>query len=90
MRSLWVHENISAGNLKENSRLHEAWLDLEAFCIKNSASAFHSRWMENYVSERTSQSSVLIPITVDTELFHFNYQDRISLRSELGWENEKY
>ena len=40
-------------------------------------------------SERTSQSSVLIPITVDTELFHFNYQDRISLRSELGWENEK-
>ena len=90
LRSLWVHENISAGNLKENSRLHEAWLDLEAFCIKNSASSLSvSRWMENYVSERTSQSSVLIPITVDTELFHFNYQDRISLRSELGWENEK-
>jgi glycosyltransferase involved in cell wall biosynthesis len=90
MRSLWVLENISTGNIKNNTLVHKYWSYIESQCIKNSVvSTAVSKWMIDYLSLKVHSSNLrLIPIGVDTSNFFYDIKLAKQLRRELEIENE--
>lgn len=90
MRSLWVLENLSAGNLKSNSKLTNRWLELERTCISSSRFCVGvSKAMGNYVSNIHEEVDFeLIPISVALDKFKFNQYSRKQIRVNQGWEKE--
>jgi glycosyltransferase involved in cell wall biosynthesis len=90
MRSLWVLENISAGNIKNDSLDHRCWSYIERYCLKNSVvSTVVSQWMIEYLSSIVASSDYrLIPIGVDTSNFFYNKNSAEPLKLKLGIGNE--
>ena len=90
MRSLWVLENISAGNLVADSLVTKHWVHIERQCLERSVySTAVSKWMVDYsISKVPSANIQLIPIGVDTSKFFYNIQSRKHLRDKLGLANE--
>ncbi len=88
MRSLWVLENISAGNLKPETNLTRAWFELEKTCI--SLSSFNvgvSAAMGDYVSKISAEVKFkLIPISVVANNFQFDTDMREKIRTANGWQ----
>lgn len=88
MRSLWILENISAGNLKPETKLAEAWFELERVCV--SLSAFNvgvSAAMGDYVSKISADANFkLIPISVVANYFQFDADMREKIRTDNGWQ----
>jgi glycosyltransferase involved in cell wall biosynthesis len=89
MRSLWVLENISAGNLDQMSSVCRLWFKLEKQCLLRSfASVGVSPAMGQYASDISENINFhLIPISVAIEKFQFDMNHRVRLRSQLGWDN---
>lgn len=87
-RSLWVLENISAGNLVENSSAHRFWLKAEEFCEeKSDVVTIVSPQMGDYFRSRASCKAIkLIPISYQAHIFHYSMLERARLRAKLGWE----
>lgn len=90
MRSLWVLENISAGNIKKHSLVHKCWSYIESYCLKKSVvSTVVSQWMIEYLSSLVTSSNYrLIPIGVDTSKFFYNMNSAEYLKLKLGIDNE--
>lgn len=90
MRSLWVLENISAGNIKNDSLVHRCWSYIESYCLKKSVvSAVVSQWMIEHLSSIvTSTDYRLIPIGVDTSKFFYNMNSAEHLKLKLEIDNE--
>ena len=88
MRSLWVLENISAGNLKPGTKLSHAWFELEKTCV--SLSSFNvgvSAAMGDYVSKISATANFkLIPISVVANYFQFDTDMREKIRTANGWQ----
>ena len=89
MRSLWVLENISAGNLDRDSSVCRLWFELEEECLRRSfASVGVSPAMGSYVSDIYENSNFhSIPISVALDKFRFDPAHRTRLRSKFGWNN---
>ena len=90
MRSLWVSESLSIGDLIENSRSHKYWLDLKKNCLqKATLSTGVSKAMIDYVKLIAPGKRLdLIPISVDFEKFKFNNQERLAKRKILSWSDD--
>lgn len=90
MRSLWVLENISTGNIKNNTLVHKYWSYIESQCINNSViSTVVSKWMIDYLNPKPHSSDLrLIPIGVDTSNFFYDAKMAVQLRQELEIDNE--
>lgn len=88
MRSLWILENISSGELKLNSKSYFYWNKIEIDCLRKATfSTCVSKSMMEYVMKicpisRTS----LIPISVNDNVFRFNLEERINNRKKLNWD----
>lgn len=89
MRSLWVLENISSGEIRLNSKSHFYWKKNEINCIEGSSvSTCVSQSMLEYVRNISiSSKSELIPISVNADLFGFDSHNRDINRSILKWED---
>ncbi len=87
LRSLWLLENISTGEIKANSKSYDYWKQIEIDCIKKSAaSTCVSIGMVEYVKNISSiANATLIPISVNEKYFNFNKDNRIKNRKILNW-----
>jgi glycosyltransferase involved in cell wall biosynthesis len=87
LRSLWLLENISTGEIKLNSKSYDYWKQIEIDCIKKSAaSTCVSIGMVEYVNNIIPNSKTyLIPISVNEKYFNFNQKNRIKNRDILDW-----
>lgn len=87
MRSLWVLENISAGNLKTDTLLCSLWFELEKQCLRGScANVGVSPAMGKYVAKISRNVDFcLIPISVAAEKFRFDQSLRNQIRFDHGW-----
>jgi glycosyltransferase involved in cell wall biosynthesis len=87
LRSLWLLENISTGEIKLNSKSYDYWKQIEIDCIKKSAaSTCVSIGMVEYVKNISSiANATLIPISVNEKYFNFNKDNRIKNRKILNW-----
>lgn len=90
MRSLWVLENISAGNIKSNSFAHKGWNYIESYCLKNSViSTAVSKWMIDYLRPGARDLDFrLISIGVDMNKFFYNFNLAKQLRRKLNVNNK--
>lgn len=89
MRSLWVLENISTGDIIMNSKSHFYWKNIEINCIKRSfVSTCVSQSMLEYVKNISNTSkSKLIPISVNANFFGHNLHNRSINRTKLEWDD---
>ena len=87
LRSLWLLENISTGEIKLNSKSYNYWKQIEIDCInKSAASTCVSSDMVEYVKKISSIAKAsLIPISVNEKYFNFNKDNRIKNRKILDW-----
>jgi glycosyltransferase involved in cell wall biosynthesis len=87
LRSLWLLENISTGEIKLNSKSYNYWKQIEIDCInKSAASTCVSIGMVEYVKNISSiANATLIPISVNEKYFNFNKDNRIKNRKILDW-----
>ena len=90
MRSLWVLENISAGNLISDSKLTNRWFELERKSILCSRFCVGvSKAMGDYVQRIHQEVDFkLIPISVNFDKFKFDEHSRKQIRVKQGWEKE--
>lgn len=90
MRSLWVSESLSIGDLIENSRSHKYWLDLKKNCLqKATVSTGVSKGMIDHAKLIVPGKRLdLIPISVDLEKFKFNNPERLAKRKILSWPDD--
>ena len=88
-RSLWVLENISMGNLKENSDSHRYWLEMEKSCVTESSEiTVVSTGMADYYQQAYGKRSIrLVPIAYSGKIFRYSQDGRIRFRDALGWGN---
>jgi hypothetical protein len=89
LRSLWVLENISTGEIKLDSLSHYYWKNAEKECISRATvSTCVSKGMVEYVNDIYPYSNTeLIPISVNQQNFCFNKLDREKNRQILNWES---
>ena len=87
LRSLWLLENISTGEIKLNSRSYNYWKQVEIDCINKSAvSTCVSSAMVDYVVNISAfAKTALIPISVNEKYFNFDQKNRIKNRQILEW-----
>jgi len=90
LRSLWLLENISTGEIKLNSKAYYYWKQIEIDCINKSAvSTCVSIAMVDYVNNISAISkTALIPMSVNEKYFTFDQKNRNKNRNILNW-NEK-
>jgi glycosyltransferase involved in cell wall biosynthesis len=90
MRSLWVLENISMGNLRQSSYSHNYWMRLEQNCLQYSRYiTIVSYQMKKHIENIASKSKIkLIPIGVDINKFKFRHQLRDTKRNMLSWDDK--
>lgn len=90
MRSLWISESLSIGDLIENSRSHRYWLDLKKNCLqKATVSTSVSKGMIDHTKLIVPGKRLdLIPISVDLEKFKFNNSERLVKRKILSWPDD--
>ena len=83
LRSLWVLENLSSGNIKSNSKAYDYWNIAEKSALeKSDYSVVVSSGMVNYINSRINIPKVeLIPISVDMNKFKFFQNKRNELRN---------
>lgn len=88
MRSLLPYENVSAGNLKMNSRAYKQWISHEKYCLKNSIiNCAVSQGMKDYIDKICSpDKNKLIPIMVKTNELKFDENSRKKFRNDLNWD----
>jgi glycosyltransferase involved in cell wall biosynthesis len=88
LRSIYPAENVAAGNLKFNSRQYKFWGKLEANCIKAaSVNSAVSEAMVSYINTINPKSEThLNPIIVNTDEIYFDENERINIRTNLGWQ----
>jgi glycosyltransferase involved in cell wall biosynthesis len=88
-RSLWVLENISAGNIKQNSKTHNYWLEQEKIIVSCAGfiAVVSAGMKEYYIMEYSAQRIEVIPIAANDQLFKCGNRDRTKLRRELGWDD---
>jgi glycosyltransferase involved in cell wall biosynthesis len=89
-RSLWVLENISSGNLVENSDSHRYWLEAEEACVlKSSLVTVVSGGMGEYFDELyRRQNSKLVPISFSDSIFCYSEKGRAQFRELLRWHDD--
>jgi glycosyltransferase involved in cell wall biosynthesis len=87
LRSLWVSENLSSGDLIENSLAHKYWNQIEIKCLQNSKiSTCVSSGMVEYCKMLVPNINVeLIPISVNPLYFSFDLSSRSRIREFLNW-----
>ena len=87
LRSLWVLENISSGDIVLNSKTHHYWKRLEFDCVDRTAvSTCVSNEMVKYVNDLSKiEKTELIPISVNENNFKHNVENRIKNREILSW-----
>jgi glycosyltransferase involved in cell wall biosynthesis len=87
MRSLWVLENLSMGNLRENSPSYKYWTDLEKDCLlrSNLSTAVSESMKQHVISIVPNCNIKLVPISVDIDKFGFNKTKRLINRKKLSW-----
>ncbi len=88
LRSLWLLENISTGEIKINSKSYNYWKQIEIDCLnKSAASTCVSNAMVDYVKSISALAKVsLIPISVNEKYFNFNQNNRSQNRKILDWD----
>jgi hypothetical protein len=88
LRSLWILENISSGDLKINSKSYLYWQQIEIDCFRKAAySTCVSESMVKYIKSKNSESKTsLIPISVNGKYFNYNHQKRYKNRFNLNWD----
>ena len=88
LRSLWLLENISTGEIKINSKSYNYWKQIEIDCLnKSAASTCVSNAMVDYVKNISAFAKVsLIPISVNEKYFNFNQNNRSQNRKILEWD----
>ncbi len=89
LRSLWLLENVSTGEIQPNSNSYSYWKNVEISCIKKSMfSTCVSKGMVEYVKNISPFSKVeLIPISVNEDQFGFDLKKRSHNRKKLQWQN---
>ena len=88
MRSSWVDENVAAGRLSPESRLHSKWLELERFCLRSAAHTLGvSSAMERLARRGPSLLYDTIPIAANASLIGFSESFRNRMRKQFGWEH---
>ena len=87
LRSLWLLENISTGEIKINSKSYNYWKQIEIDCInKSAASTCVSNAMVDYVKNISAFAKIsLIPISVNEKYFNFDQNNRSKNRKLLDW-----
>jgi len=88
LRSLYPAENVAAGKLEFNSRQYEFWLKKEAYCINvASVNSAVSEAMVSYINSiKPSSKTHLNPIIVNTDEIYFDEEERVNMRTNLGWQ----
>jgi len=88
LRSLYPAENVAAGKLEVNSRQYEFWVKQEAYCIHvASVNSAVSEAMVSYINTiRPSSKTHLNPIIVNTDEIYFDEEERVNMRTNLGWQ----
>lgn len=89
-RSLWVLENISTGDLSENSDSHKYWLRAEEDCVLASkVVTVVSAGMDEYYRELYGCRNVmLVPISFSDRTFRYCEKGRRRFREFLGWQDD--
>ncbi|MFV8346795.1 glycosyltransferase [Flavobacterium sp. ZB4P13] len=88
LRSLYPAENVAAGKLEFNSREYKFWLKQENYCIHTAkVNSAVSEAMVSYINSiKPSSVTHLNPIIVNTEEIYFDAEERINMRTKLGWQ----
>jgi glycosyltransferase involved in cell wall biosynthesis len=89
LRSLWVSENLSSGDLTFDSNSHKYWKEVEKECLERSTvSTCVSQGMIKYVKGISPLSNFkLIPISVNPNYFLFSKSKREEYRKLINWDN---
>lgn len=89
-RSLWIFENLSAGNLKQESKPVDYWLRNEELITESSRYVtVVSTGMRDYYNLHYNNNNIgVIPISASEVFFRFNEAVRLKRRQLLNW-NEK-
>lgn len=88
-RSLWIHENLSSGDLTINTKAHKYWCELEKYIINKSDKCICvSLGMIDYFNELYNYKADYIPITVDTDKYKLDEIFRDNKRRELNIKNK--
>jgi glycosyltransferase involved in cell wall biosynthesis len=87
LRSLWLLENLSTGDICLNSKSYYYWKQIEIDCLSNSyASTCVSSAMIDYINNIVPNTKTeLIPISVSEKNFTFNKFNRVKNRNFLNW-----
>ena len=87
LRSLWLLENLSTGDICLNSKSYYYWKQIEIDCLINSyASTCVSSAMIDYINNIVPNTKTeLIPISVSEKHFTFNKFNRVKNRNFLNW-----
>lgn len=89
-RSLFVEENVSAGNIKYKGNVYYKWKKEEIKLLKYSDKivGIAEPFKEHFIKKIEEKKIEIIPIFVDSQEIYFDCQARKNIRKELNIENK--